>query len=273
MHLSALNIYPVKSLRGFAVQSAEVDSLGLVGDRRFLVVDPGGNLVTQRGIPSMAQVGAFIDAATLTLRMSGRPDLAVRRNSDPAAPLKRVRVWNSEGLLAEDCGDGAAAWISEALGADCRLVRVGTAFNRPVLKEAALPGDVVNFADAVPFLVISEASLDALNARIMETGAEPVPMDRFRTSLVLSGPAAFEEDSWKRIRIGDIVFRSAGPCARCTVTTTDQMTGERGHEPLKTLARFRRDATETTAVNFGQNLIHETKAGVLKVGDPIEILQ
>jgi uncharacterized protein YcbX len=273
MHLSALNIHPVKSLRGFAVQTADIDALGAVGDRRFLVVDPDGNFLTQRGVARMAQVGAFIDATTLTLRRDGLPDHAVRRGSDPAAPLLKVRVWKSEGLMAEDCGEASEAWLSGALGIECRLVRVGAAFSRPVTKAAAVPGDIHAFADAVPFLVVNEASVEVLNARIVESGGEAVPMDRFRTNLVLSGCAPFAEDSWKRIRIGSIVFRSAGPCARCIITTTDQRTGERGDEPLRTLARFRRDAGEPTHVNFGQNLVHESKTGVLRVGDPVEVLQ
>jgi hypothetical protein len=273
MYLSALNIHPVKSLRALAVQSAEIDALGFVGDRRFLVVDPLGNFLTQRTVARMAQVGAFLDDATLTLRMAGHPDHAVRRGSDPGAPLLTVRVWRSEGLQAEDCGDAAAAWLSGALQGPCRLVRVGAAFVRPVTKAAAAPGDVHAFADAVPFLVVNQASVDDLNARIVESGGEHVPMDRFRTNLVLTGCAPFEEDSWKKIRIGNIVFRSVGPCSRCIITTTDQNTGVRGHEPLKTLARFRRDANEPTDVNFGINLVHDATSGVLRVGDTAEVLQ
>jgi hypothetical protein len=272
MHVSALNIHPVKSLRALAVASVEVDALGAVGDRRFLVVDPAGNFLTQRAVARMATVGARLGDTTLTLSTAGSSDLEVRRNPDPDAPLIRVSVWKSENLLAEDCGGEPAAWLSSAIGAECRLVRIGPAFRRPVLKAAAVAGDIHGFADAVPFLIISEASLDELNHRIAETGGEPVTMDRFRTNMVLSGCAAFAEDSWKRIRVGEIVFRSAGPCVRCVITTTDQLTGERGVEPLRTLAQFRRDAVEPTHVNFGQNLVHECKEGVIRVGDPVEVI-
>ncbi len=272
MHLAALFIHPVKSLRGVAVDSAEVDALGAVGDRRFMVVDPEGNFLTQRTVPAMARVGAFVDPSTLTLRSSGLEDLRVRRAPDPGAPVLSVRVWKSEGLQTEDCGEEAAAWLSRALGGPCRLARIGPAYTRQVAKKAALPGDLVGFADACPFLVTSEASLGEVNRRIEEAGGSSVPMGRFRPNLVLSGCRPFEEDQWARLKIGEVEFRSAGPSTRCVITVTDQQTGERGKEPLRTLATFRRAPDEPGDVIFGVNLLNESKRGVLRVGDPVTFL-
>jgi uncharacterized protein len=196
----------------------------------------------------------------------------VRREPDPAAPLATVSIWRSEGLRAEDCGEPAAGWLSRALGSACRLVRAGAAFHRPVTKPDAAPGDVTGFGDSCPFLVISEASLADLNRRLEEAGHGALPMNRFRTNLVVAGGEAYAEDHWKRFRIGDVVFRSVGPCARCIVTTTDQATGDRGVEPLRTLATYRRDPAQHTNVNFGQNLVNESKAGRIRVGDPVVVL-
>ncbi len=272
MHLSALNLHPVKSLRGFGVGSAEIDDLGFAGDRRFLVVDSAGAFLTQRTVARMAQVATAIDATTLTLRSEGFGEIHVGRQPDPQSPLVSVQVWKSEGLKAEDCGPQPADWLSRVLGLPCRLVRIGPAFSRPVRPGTARPGDRVHFADAFPLLVIGEASRREMNDRIIEAGGEPVPMDRFRTNLVVEGCEPFAEDTWKRIRIGNVVLRSAGPCLRCVITTTDQQTGIRGKEPLRTLATFRRDPAEPTYVRFGQNLINESKSGVLRVGDPVEVM-
>ncbi|HVT73549.1 MAG TPA: MOSC N-terminal beta barrel domain-containing protein [Lacunisphaera sp.] len=272
MHVSGLFIYPVKSLRGYAVPQTEVDALGFVGDRRFLVVDAHGKFQTQRAAPRMARIATKLHHGTLTLSADGAGTIDVPTESDPAAPLRTVSVWKSEGLQAEDCGEPAATWLSEFLGFACRLVRIGERFSRPVLKAAARPGDLVTFADAVPVLVISEASLADLNNRILENNGESVPMDRFRPNLVIAGCEAFAEDRWSRARVGDIILRSAGPSARCVITTTDQRTGERGKEPLRTLATFRRDPRDATDVIFGTNLIHETKRGSIRVGDPVEFL-
>lgn len=274
MHVSGLFLYPVKSLRGCAVESAAIDAPGFVGDRRFLIVDEAGRFLTQRAIARMALVATGLTADALTLSADGAGSVSVPRAAHPDAPLRTVSVWKSEGLLAEDCGDATAAWLSEFLGLRCRLVRAGERFLRPILKPGkARPGDVIAFADAYPFMAVSEASLADLNDRLAEAGEDAVPMDRFRPSFTIAdAPTAFAEDTWTRIRVGDVVLRAGGPCARCIVTTTDQLTGERGKEPLRALARYRRDAANPADVNFGQNFIHETKSGAIRVGDPIEIL-
>ena len=271
MHLSGLFLYPVKSLRGFAVDSAAVDALGFVGDRRFLVVDESGKFLTQRTHPRMALVATALDSTHLTLSTPEKNTLRVPLATDPAAPLRTVSVWKSEALLAEDCGAPAAEFLSAFLGARVRLVRAGERFSRPILKHAAQPADRVTFADAVPFLVVSEASLADLNDRLVARGEDALPMDRFRPNLVVTGCTAFAEDAWPRFRIGSVTFRAAGPCSRCIMTTTDQFTGARtGPEPLRTLATYRRDPADSTDVNFGQNLINETKSGTVRVGDSIE---
>ena len=273
MRVTGLFLYPVKSLRGHAVAVAEFDALGFAGDRRFLIVDATGKFMTQRTVPRMACIEARLTAGWLTLSADGAGSVAVSTTAHDAAPLRTVSVWKSEGLQAEDCGPAAAGWLSSFLKVECRLVRIGPKFSRPILKALARPGDTVTFADAYPFLAISEASLAHLNDRIQENHGEPVPMNRFRPNLVVADCAAFAEDAWSRIRIGDAVFRNGGPCARCIVTTTDQFTGERtGKEPLKTLATFRRSPTDPTDVNFGVNLIHESKLGTIRVGDTVHSL-
>lgn len=275
MHLTGLFLYPVKSLGGFTVPAAEVDDLGLVGDRRFMVVDESGKFLTQRALPRMALIRTALTADTLTLSAAGAGSCVVPRraslDSRPAT-IRIVSIWKSEGLHAEDCGDAPAAWLSDALALKCRLVRIGEEFLRPVTKPAARPGDRVTFADAAPFLILSEATLADLNDRIVAQGGDAVPMNRFRPNLVVAGCPAFAEDTWARFQIGRVVFRAAGPCARCAVPTIDQETAARGKEPIRTLATYRRDPTDPTDVNFGQNLIHETKTGALRVGDPLELL-
>ena len=266
MHVSHLFLYPVKSLRGLAVPAADIDALGFAGDRRFLVVDESGQFLTQRTLPRLALIATALTDRDLILRAPHGGSCAVPRRATGPAELVSVRVWKSTGLLAEDCGVEIAVWLSDFLRTPCRLVRLGEQFTRPVLSPGpSRSGDLVNFADGYPFMVLSEASLADLNARL----AEPLSFDRFRPSFVVSGCAAFAEDTWTRFQAGGVTFRAAGPCARCRVTTTNQLTAERGPEPLRTLATYRRDPDEPTDVNFGQNLIHETKSGTLRVGDEV----
>jgi uncharacterized protein YcbX len=270
-HVTGLFVYPVKSLRGYAVPTAGLDALGFVGDRRFLVVDESGKFLTQRTHPRMALIIARLGGGILTLSAEGAGSVSVSEASDPSASVRSVSIWTHEGLLAEDCGRAVATWFSSFLGSTCSLVRIGPKFQRPMLKSAARPGDLFSFADGAPILVVSEASLAVLNGRIVANGGEPVPMNRFRPNLVVNGCAAFAEDTWSSVQIGDVTLRSAGPSVRCMITTTDQLTGERGKEPLRTLATFRRNPAETAEVFFGVNLINESKRGTIRIGDRADL--
>lgn len=277
MHLSALHLYPVKSCRGLGVSAAELDDYGFVGDRRFMVVSAvDGKFFTQRTHPRMALIGTALTKDDLILSAPHHGSVTVGRALRPTVrdkprPARLVTVWKST-VTADDCGDEPAGWLSDFLGLPLRLVRMGDSYQRPIVKPTAQPGDVVSFADACPLLVISEASLDDLNDRLAARHEEPLPMNRFRPNLVVTGCAPYAEDTWTRIRIGDVVLRNAGLCARCPVTTTDQETAERGKEPLKTFATYRRDPVDPTDVNFGVNLIHETKRGILRVGATVEMI-
>jgi len=271
VQVASLHLYPVKSLRGLSVPSAEVDALGLIGDRRFLVVDPAGQFLTQRSHPRMALIATTLVGRVLGLQAPGVGSVEVALAPDPAAALLKVRIWEYSDLAAEDCGAEPARLLSAFLDTPCLLARVGPAFSRMPRLPWAQPEDRVGFPDLYPFLAIGDGSLESLNLRLAATGAQPVPMDRFRPNLVLSGCPPHAEDGWSRVRIGDIVLRGAGRCGRCTVTTVDQATAERGVEPLRTLATYRRDPANPKHVDFGQYLIHETKSGTLCVGDPIEI--
>jgi uncharacterized protein YcbX len=222
----------------------------------------------------MALVATKLSPETLILSAPTAGEIQIPRHATPDSPLRVVSVWGSEGLLAEDCGDATADWLGSFLTVKCRLVRVGAKFHRPVQPHGTIhPDDRVAFNDSCPALIIGEASLANLNDRLQAAGEEPVPMDRFRPNLIVAGSAPFAEDAWHRIRAGHALFRDDGPCARCVITTTDQETAERAKEPLRMLASFRRDKANPSNVNFGQNFIHETKTGSVRVGDAVEVLE
>jgi uncharacterized protein len=261
--LSELNIYPIKSAAGIAVQTAVVDQKGLLGDRRWLVVNDHGKFMTQRQFPKMALIGVAMEGDRLILSTPGMTSLTV---AQPTAKAEmQVEVWGDI-CQAVFAGEAAQQWLSQFLEVSCQLVYMPDDSIRPVDPDYAIdPQNQVSFADAFPFLLISEASLQDLNSRL----ESPLPMNRFRPNLVVRGCEPFAEDRWRQIRIGSVVFYGVKDCSRCAVTTVDQATGVMGKEPLVTLAQYR---LHQGKILFGQNLLHQG-SGSIKVGDSIEVIE
>jgi len=266
MHLSSLYRFPLKSAAGESLQRCASDSLGLLGDRRWMVVAAGtGRFLTQRVLPRMALLQAHWQGDTaLKLAAPGMPELLVRVPDDKT--MRCVQVWSANPVVP-DAGETAAAWLSDFLGQACRLVYLPEDDGIQVDLDYARLGERTAFSDGFPFLLIGQASLDDLARRV----GRPLEMLRFRPNLVVSGAEPYAEDGWKRIRIGQLTFRVVKPCSRCVIPTLDPATGERApdREPLNTLLLYRKGPG---GVFFGQNLIAEGR-GELEVGMPVERLE
>jgi len=259
MHISGLFIYPIKSCRGIALDFAEVHDIGLEHDRRFMVVDAANRFLTQRDCPAMARISVSQTATGWALSRIDMP--TIRWDPVQYGAETDVRIWNDT-VTVVDQGDAVATWFTAALGRPCRLVGFAPAIRRRVDPTFAIDADdAVSFADGYPSLLITEASLVDLNSR----SKEPVPMDRFRPNIVVSGATAWEEDHWGTIRVGTVHMVAVKHCARCVITTTDQKTGDRHVEPLHTLAVSRQIGH---GLIFGQNLIHQSR-GVIRIGDTV----
>jgi uncharacterized protein YcbX len=144
---------------------------------------------------------------------------------------------------------------------------------RPANPAYAGPDVPMAFADGYPLHLTSEESLADLNDHIAagpmaEVG--PVPMVRFRPNVVISGAAAWADDGWHRLRIGEGTYRAVKGCARCAIPTTDELTAQRFKEPTATLARLRR---WDGGVWFGTNLVCDTPGVRIRVGDEVEVLE
>ena len=287
--VASLIYYPIKACRGFEVEETIVERTGLEHDRRMMVSTREGHFLTQRDYPKLALVTASISSEKLTLSAPGMDSLTTPILK--SGPTCLVDIWRSKGVPAVDQGKEAAAWFSDWLEADVRLVHFAEGHTRKINEQYVVNADDhTGFADAYPILLASEESLEDLNARL----DWPVSMNRFRPNLVVRGCEPFAEDTWSRIRIGEAraepgdalsppapVERSGPgskgrsveiavvkPCARCVVTTIDKETLERSKEPLKTLASYRRQAG---GAMFGQNVI-PLNEGRLRLGMNVEIL-
>ncbi len=262
--LASIHIYPIKSLGGFEVSEAELTDRGLEHDRRWMLVDEHGVFLSQREIAVMA----CLHTSPL---LDGFKVADVRKGGHIMLPwileegeTHRVSVWSDQ-LKALIANDDINEWFSEALAQRVLLAYMPDKTKRRT--DGRYAEGLNSLSDGFPYLVVSQASLDDLNAKLAIDGATSVPMDRFRPNLVIAGGDAFQEDEWTEIFIGEVPFALVKPCARCVIVTTDQKTGERGKEPLRTLATYR---TKGKKVMFGVNAV-ALEGGSIRAGDPIMV--
>jgi len=294
LRVCALFLYPVKSCRAVSVTRATVTPQGFKGDRSFQISSMGRPCTPRDAsnaklyqlacrlsekhlhlcMPSGAAFAVPLDAATTSVRVT-----CLGLSAAPRADNDRETL--------EDFGDGVAAWLEQNLSiTGARLTGIGKDYSRHMILNPkhgeAVPEDskdsLVSLADEAPFLLTSEASLADLNQRLVARGQAAINMDRFRANIVVSGPRLrpWEEDTWKRLRIGTVEFWVWQRCARCEMTTIDTGTMQKSKEPLATLATFRKQAHG--ALNFGMHLIpcstsFEQATVELSKGSDVEVLE
>lgn len=255
--VTGLSIYPIKSCGGMAVKEVGVVERGFQYDRRWMLTDRNGIFLTQRNHPKLALAATKLSGEHIALSAPGLDPVQIPLELAEGEPIQ-TEVWGSK-VKALQASREAHEWFSTLLGVPSLLVHMPASSLRPVQHSSALKTDHIAFSDAFPVLIISEASLEDLNSRLVQ----PVPMNRFRPNIVVRGCGPYEEDTWKDLRIGALSFLGAKPCDRCATTTVDQSTGIKGTEPLRTLAGYR---SRDGGVYFGQNLIHRSQ-GILRLGD------
>ena len=285
--VASLHIYPIKSLGGFSVEEARTTERGFEHDRRWMLVDENGRFFSQREIATMACL--HCSPAQNGFQVT---DIRTEEHLELPWALEhgdkvQASVW-ADPVIAVRAPAKFSEWFSDRLGRSVSLVFMPDGTRRPV--DPTYATGITSLSDGFPYLIISQASLDDLNARIssahphispsahsriarsadphIHPSAHPLPMDRFRPNIVVEGGAAFQEDEWRDITIGDVRFSLVKPCARCVIPTTDQRSGERGPEPLRTLAGFRRRVTPEGAVKveFGMNAM-ALGGDIVRVGD------
>lgn len=267
MKVEALNIYPLKSGRAIPVESASVRFDGLAGDRRFMIVEPDGRCITQRELQALARVEATPVGESLHLEMEGRQLFA---SFEPEDRLD-VTIWDTPvnaAVADEAVNEALSDWFARPV----KLVHMDAAAHRAEGEEWAGKPVPVRFADGFPVLVTTTGSLADLNRTLVAKGQEPVGMDRFRTNILVTCEEPWQEDFWQTIEIGGVTFDLVKPCARCIMTTQDQMTGERiGGNPIQGLAEKRMSADRRVpGVLFCWNAVPRGE-GDIRLGDAVEV--
>ena len=273
LKITGLFIYPVKSMRGIALQQAQLTDKGLAHDRGWMVVRSNGRFVTQREIPQMALVHTALDQSGLVLSMKGHGSIKAPLGSFDGDRIK-VRVWD-DACEAVDQGEGPSRWLTKALGSEAslRLVRMNPGFRRSQRKPDILGEDTsTEFADAAPFLLANEASLERLNTVLKSNALKSVPMDRFRPNIVIQGLEPFAEHQLAELSGNNYQFKLCAPCQRCIITTINQDTAEKDFQgqPFKTLQTINPMPGNKKAPAFAQYaILSNGDRQYIRVGDQL----
>lgn len=270
MRIASLHIHPVKGMRGIDVTSATVEMCGLQHDRRWLAVDANSKFLTQRSHPNLATMTATLTPSGLKISAEGFGEIDIDQPS--GARRRKIIIWDAE-VDAAAADETADTLISEMIGEEAHLVFMDEKSQRLKTSEWTPTPVPVSFADAFPVLVTTTGSLAELNRDIEKHGGTAVPMARFRPNVVINCDEAWAEDRWKRLQIGGVALDLVKLSDRCSVTTTDQKSGERmGKEPLASLARIHRSTDpRINGVLFGVNTVPRA-LGEIRVGDSVEIV-
>jgi uncharacterized protein YcbX len=261
--ITGLTQYPLKSAHGINQNEATVHCTGLGLDRKWMIVDSKGQFQSQRNRPEMATIQvALRDQDQITVSHNGATNLELKiRNS---APQREVTLHGKQypGL---DCGQAASEWVTNLLGKDehgenFRIVQFVPSKKRQV-GEINSTFAITEYADAFPFLICHQATLDHLNRELEQRSLPAVEMSRFRPNIVIAGVEsalhAFAEYDFKDLISidGEVHFSLVEPCKRCNVTSVEQETGQilvKG-QPLTTLVEL--NPLEKRGAFFGMNAV------------------
>jgi len=264
LEVSELFIYPIKSLGGISVRSAQITDRGFQHDRRWMLIDDDNRFLSQREFPQMALLQVQLLDDGLVVQHKIKSEAAHIPLSTKINQSVTVQVW-SDKCRAELVDPVIDQWFSEMLSLRCRLVYMPDSSRRRVDGRYASNNEITSLSDGYPFLIIGQSSLDELNARL----PDPLPMNRFRPNIVFTGGEPFHEDIMEHFSINNIQFYGVKLCARCVITTINQDNASKSREPLKTLSSYRQ---KNNKIYFGQNLLHSGE-GEIFVGDAISIHQ
>jgi len=291
MKVSELHLYPVKSLKGFQVEHAELTPLGLKYDRAWMIVDESNQCITQRKHPQMILIKTAIEQECLKISAKGNEDIFIPLESTHAESSKKPSfsavVWGDECQVSEDTTDingvDISVWLTSVIGSKktLRLVRMALGEKRPQSNgERFGENTTTQFADSVSYLLCNQSSLDALNLELNKKGFEPCTMEQFRPNIVLvdsqqQSLAPFSEHQTKVFENANYAFKSCDPCQRCIVPTVNIQTGVKHpkQEPYKTLVPLNPMPNNPKAPAFGQNavLTPESNGQMIQIGDYLSV--
>jgi uncharacterized protein YcbX len=236
--VSKIIIYPIKSLPGISLSSAELTPFGFKNDRAFMLVDTKEQkMITLRNFPVLYKIKISSDTEDLLLLENEQlPHPLYLKlteiNNDHDSQINQIQVWDDL-VEVQSWNEEANQWFSDFLGINCALVKMAPNFLRQVDRRYAAEGQGVLFSDGFPYLICTESSLSLLNQDL----SKKVSIDHFRPNIVLDGGTPNEELNWDFITIKNHIFNSFKPCARCQVISIDPKNTNLNEEILPLMAK------------------------------------
>jgi uncharacterized protein YcbX len=263
MKISDIIHYPVKSLAGNHLNKSEVHERGLNEDRRLMLIDDNNTFVSQRTIALLSQIEVGISEDFIILK-DRRTDEFIQQPLEFELKETKVKIWNDVVGSHHFLDNSLDEWISERMKTKVRFVYMDESNHRPINPKYAKEGEIVSFADGYPILITNTASLAAFNSTLEKA----IAMDHFRPNIVIDHTIAWDEDNWKRIKIGEVVLRITKPCERCIITNINPKTGKVEQAVLADLGKIR---LKDNKVLFGVNAVAE-KTGIIKIEDKVIVI-
>lgn len=259
--ITNLTTYPIKSLGGIPLDTAQLTATGFAFDRYWMLVDENGKFITQREIPMLALFRLTMSEDHISVKFNNE-EIKIDKATHESKEVECTLFGDKVAAIKEH--PPISDWFSDMLGTNVRLVRKAESPKRAVKNH---PNFYLNFPDGGQYLILGQSALDNLNSKL----DAPIPINRFRPNIVFSGGMPHVEDAWRSIQIGDTVFEITKPCERCGIPAINQETGEVGIEPVPTLAKYRRFDKK---ILFGQYLkLVDSKSSAISIGDHLQILE
>ncbi|ALC42427.1 CG1665 [Drosophila busckii] len=254
--LQRVNVFPVKSCAPLAQPEKDEYEchmlglgMGVVRDRRFMIINDKNEMLTARGYPHMLKIQPQQTANGLIFSAPGMPDIELDyKHLETPGEDVHTEVWGVK-VDAMHCGSRFDKWFSQfILKSDSGLRLVYYPYPIPVRQINArlrkMPfikrEDAGAFNDATSYVLMNLSSIAELNTRL-ERPVDPLQF-RGNFELKMDVDEPYAEDRWQWMRIGeDAVFRVVAPCTRCILPNINVNSAERDvdGEPLKTLRSYR----------------------------------
>jgi len=232
MRVDQLWIYPVKSMLGSTVPSADLAAEGIVGDRLWTLRDETrGAIASARKIGGLSRLAAAYSGDGVVVTM---PDGSTVTSADGDANERLSEaVDHAVSLWAKRPPDDLEFYRRGRPDSDDLLTEMRAIFGRtddePLPDFSVFPPEMMefeyppgNYFDCYPLTIMTTSALRSLREALPDSAIDG---RRFRPSIVVDtgDEPGHPEFAWsgRRLRIGTTEIQIGSACPRCVVITRD----------------------------------------------------